>query len=53
MQYYFCGSGAVALGVKDKLGDIILEAKGGSKEEAAAALARLSKTSRFATDIFD
>ena len=39
--------------MKDKLGDIILEAQGGSKEEAAAFLARLSKVSRFATDIFD
>ena len=37
----------MALGVKDKLGDIILEAEGGSKEEAAAALAQLSKMSRF------
>jgi len=53
MQYFFCGSGKVALGVKDKLGDIILEAKGGNKEEAAAFLAQLSKMSRFATDIFD
>ena len=53
LQYYFCGSGKVALGVKDKLGDIILEAKGGSKEEAAVFLAQLSKVSRFATDIFD
>jgi len=52
-QYYFCGSGKVALGVKEKLGDIVLEAKGGSKEEAAAFLAQLSKVSRFATDIFD
>ena len=43
----------MALGVKDKLGDIILEAKGGSKEEAAVFLAQLSKVSRFATDIFD
>ena len=53
MQYYFCGSGKVALGVKDKLGDIFLGEKGGSKEEAAAFLAQLSKVSRFATDIFD
>lgn len=53
MQYYFCGSGKVALGVKDKLADIILEAKGGDKEEAAAYLAQLSKSSRFGTDIFD
>jgi len=43
----------VALGVKDKLGDIILEDKGGGKEEAATYLAQLSKLSRFATDIFD
>jgi sulfite reductase alpha subunit-like flavoprotein len=43
----------VALGVKDKLGDIILGAKGGSKEEAAVTLAQLSKASRFALDIFD
>lgn len=35
------------------LGDIVLEAVGGSKEEAAAYLAQLSKASRFATDIFD
>lgn len=53
MQYYFCGSGTVALGVKERLGDIVLEAKGGSKEEAATFLAQLSKVSRFATDIFD
>jgi len=53
MQYYFCGSGKVALGVKDKLGDIFSEAKGGSKEEAATFLAQLAKGSRFATDIFD
>ena len=39
--------------MKDKLADIILETKGGSKEEASASLARLSKMSRFATDIFD
>ena len=43
----------MALGVKDKLGDIFLGEKGGSKEEAAAFLAQLSKVSRFATDIFD
>jgi sulfite reductase alpha subunit-like flavoprotein len=43
----------MALGVKDKLGDIILEVEGGSKEEAAAALTQLSKMSRFAADIFD
>jgi sulfite reductase alpha subunit-like flavoprotein len=43
----------VASGVKDKLGDIIWEAKGGSKEEAAVTLAELSKLSRFASDIFD
>ena len=43
----------MALGVKDRLGDIVLEAKGGNKEEAAAYLAQLSKVSRFATDIFD
>jgi hypothetical protein len=53
IQYYLCGSGKMALGVKDKLGDIILEVEGGSKEEAAAALTRLSKMSRFAADIFD
>jgi sulfite reductase alpha subunit-like flavoprotein len=53
VQYYFCGSGNVALGVKGKLADIVLEAKGGDKEEATAYLAQLSKVSRFATDIFD
>ena len=53
IQYYFCGSGKVALGVKDKLGDIVLEAMGGNKDEAAAYLAQLSKVSRFATDVFD
>ena len=54
IQYYLCGFGKMVLGLKDKLGDIILEAEGGSKEEAAAALAQLSKMSRFnATDIFD
>jgi sulfite reductase alpha subunit-like flavoprotein len=41
------------LGVKDKLSDILLEAMGGNKEEAATYLAQLSKGSRFATDIFD
>lgn len=43
----------MALGVKDKLSDIIWEAKGGSKEEAVATLAQLSELSRFAADIFD
>ena len=53
LQYYFCGAGKVALEVKAKLRDMIMESKGSTEEEAAQSLERLSKTSRFATDIFD
>jgi len=51
--YYFCGAGKVALEVKGKLRDMIMELKGCTEEEAASGLDRLSKMSRFATDIFD
>jgi len=34
-SYYFCGAGKVALGVKAKLGDMIMETKGYNEEEAA------------------
>ena len=43
----------VALEVKAKLREVIMEWKGCTEEEAADDLERLSKASRFATDIFD
>jgi len=52
-SYYFCGAGKVAMEVKAKLRDMIVESKGCTEEEAANDLERLSKMSRFATDIFD
>lgn len=52
-SYYFCGAGKVALEVKSKLKDMIMEGKGCTEEEADRGLERLSKASRFATDIFD
>lgn len=39
--------------VKAKLGNMIMESKGCTEEEAASGLERLTKASRFATDIFD
>ena len=39
--------------VKAKLRSMIIESKGYTEEEAGNALGRLSKASRFATDIFD
>jgi len=43
----------VALEVKAKLRRVIMESKGCTEEEATNELERLSKASRFATDIFD
>ena len=39
--------------VKAKLRNMIIESKGCTEEEATNALERLTKASRFATDIFD
>ena len=39
--------------VKAKMRSMIIESKGCTEEEASNGLERLSKTSRFATDIFD
>jgi len=52
-SYYFCGAGKVAVEVKAKLRDMIIESKGCTEEEASNDLERLSKASRFSTDIFD
>jgi len=52
-QYYFCGAGKVAVEVKAKMRNMIIESRGCTEEEATNDLERLSKASRFATDIFD
>jgi len=52
-SYYFCGAGKVAMEVKSRLRNMITESGGCTEEEATNTLERLSKMSRFATDIFD
>jgi len=52
-NYYFCGAGKVAVEVKARLRNMIIESKGCTEEEAANHLEQISKASRFATDIFD
>lgn len=51
-QYFVCGSGKVARGVKDILTAIIKEARGVDDAEAAALFEKAT-VGRFATDIFE
>lgn len=51
-QFFTCGSGKVAQGVKKVLTDLIKEARGFSDEEASAAFERAIQ-GRYATDIFE
>jgi len=51
-QFFTCGSGKIATGIKHKLIEII---KGNTKLDDAEAVAKFEKVSRdrYATDIFD
>jgi cytochrome P450 / NADPH-cytochrome P450 reductase len=52
-QFYVCGSGKVASGVKQKLLDIIGERGSVDGVEAAARMDRIIKASRFTMDVFE
>jgi sulfite reductase alpha subunit-like flavoprotein len=51
-QYYVCGAGKIAVGVKSTLTEFIRSSRGCSVEEADAAFDLICK-GRFATDIFE
>jgi hypothetical protein len=51
-QYYVCGAGKIAVGVKSTLTEFIRSSRGCSMEEAGAAFDLICK-GRFATDIFE
>jgi cytochrome P450/NADPH-cytochrome P450 reductase len=51
-QFFTCGSGVVAKGIKASLIEIIKQADGADSETATAKFEKITK-GRYATDIFD